>query len=103
MVSFADFGKGLDETSRKHYLLVSELINGIDDSSSIANSDLRSLLIMLRNNLGDKNAQRGNIIQIEEFLDKNQPKPKLSQKQQEKLTDLINTLSDYATLSAKGV
>ena len=71
MVSFADFEKGLDETSRKHYLLVSELINGIDDSSSIANSDLRSLLIMLRNNLGDKNAQRGNIIQIEEFLDKN--------------------------------
>ena len=58
---------------------------------------------MLRNNLGDKNAQRGNIIQIEEFLDKNQPKPKLSQKQQEKLNDLINTLSDYATLSAKGV
>ena len=103
LVSFADFEKGLDETSRKHYLLVSELINGIDDSSSIANSDLRSLLIMLRNNLGDKNAQRGNIIQIEEFLDKNQPKPKLSQKQQEKLTDLINTLSDYATLSAKGV
>lgn len=99
LVSFADFEHGLDETTRKQYLLLSELINSIDDSSSLANADLRSLLILLRNNLGDKNAQRGHIIQIEEFLDKNSPK--LTQKQEEKLKLLLNDLSDYATLSAK--
>jgi len=55
---------------------------------------------LLRNTLSDKNAQRGNLIQIEEFLDKNEVK--LSKKQQEKLQGLINDLSDYATLSAKG-
>ena len=100
LVSFADFEHGLDEASRKQYSLVSELINSIDDSSSLANADLRSLLIILRNTLGDKNAQRGNLIQIEEFMEKNPPK--LTEKQEEKLRSLINSLSDYATLSAKG-
>lgn len=100
IVSFADFENGLDKTTKKHYQTISELINTIDDSSSVANADLRSLLILLRNNLSDKNAQRGSLIQIEEFLDKNEPK--LSKKQQEKLNGLINDLSDYATLSAKG-
>ena len=100
VVSFADFENGLDETTRKYYQTISELINTIDDSSSVANSDLRNLLILLRNTLSDKNAQRGSLIQIEEFLDKNEVK--LSKKQQEKLQSLINDLSDYATLSAKG-
>lgn len=100
VVSFADFENGLDETTRKYYQTISELINTIDDSSSVANSDLRNLLILLRNTLSDKNAQRGSLIQIEEFLDKN--KVKLSKKQQEKLQGLINDLSDYVTLSAKG-
>lgn len=100
LVSFADFEHGLDETTRKYYLELSSLITTIDESSSVANADLRSLLILLRNTLGDKNAQRGSLIQVEEFLEKNSPQ--LTPNQKEKLTNLLHELSDYATLSAKG-
>lgn len=102
LVSFADYEKNLDENTRNYYLQTQELITTIDDSSSVVNATLRSLLVTLKNDIakGDKNAQRGDIVQIEEFLDKNQPK--LSPKQTEKLNNLLNELSDYATLSAKG-
>lgn len=90
LVSFADYEKNLDENTRNYYLQTQELITTIDDSSSVANATLRSLLVTLKNDIakGDKNAQRGDIVQIEEFLDKNQPK--LSPKQAEKLNNLLN-------------
>lgn len=90
LVSFADYEKNLDENTRNYYLQTQELITTIDDSSSVANATLRSLLVTLKNDIakGDKNAQRGDIVQIEEFLDKNQPK--LTPKQAEKLNNLLN-------------
>ena len=47
------------------------VIANIDDRSSIANADLRNLLISPRNDLGDINKTRSSVIQIEDFLKKN--------------------------------
>ena len=100
-VTFADYENGLSPELQAQYSALSELIANIDDRSSIANADLRNLLISLRNDLGDINKTRSSVIQIEDFLKKNTTK--LTKKQQEKLDDILIALSDHATLSAKGV
>lgn len=100
LVTFADFENGLDEVSKKHYQQINELINTIDDSTSVANADLKSLLVQLRNSLGDKNTQRASVTQIEQFL--SEKECKLTAQQETDLRLLINDLSDYVTLSAKG-
>ena len=100
-VTFADYENGLSPELQAQYSALSELIANIDDRSSIANADLRNLLISLRNDLGDINKTRSSVIQIEDFLKKNATK--LTKKQQEKLDDILIALSDHATLSAKGV
>ncbi|MBR6907582.1 hypothetical protein IKN40_03645 [bacterium] len=60
IVEFADYETNFDEETRQKYDLAKELIQTIDDSSSIANGALRSLIVTLRNNIanGDKNARR---------------------------------------------
>ena len=100
IVEFSDFEKNLDEETREQYELANDLVLWIDDSSSVANWTLRSLIVTLRNDIanGDKNAQRWDIIQIEQFISEN--RVKLSENQEEKLNNLLNSLQDYATLSA---
>lgn len=100
-VTFADYENGLSPELQLQYSALSELIANIDDRSSVANADLRTLLISLRNDLWDINKTRSSVIQIEEFLTKKTTK--LTKKQQEKLDDILTALSDHATLSAKGV
>ena len=100
-VTFADYENGLSPELQVQYSALSELIANIDDRSSVANADLRTLLISLRNDLWDVNKTRSSVIQIEEFLTKKTTK--LTKKQQEKLDDILTALSDHATLSAKGV
>ena len=100
IVSFADYEKNLDEETKEQYELANDLILSIDDSTSVANGTLRSLIVTLRNDIanGDKNSQRWDIIQIEQFKTEN--RVKLTETQEEKLNNLINSLQDYATLSA---
>ena len=100
IVEFADYETNFDEETRQKYDLAKELIQTIDDSSSIANGALRSLIVTLRNNIanGDKNARRWDVLQIEQFKAEN--KVKLTESQEEKLNDLINSLQDHATISA---
>ena len=101
IVEFAGFEQNLDEETKQKYDLAKELIQTIDDSSSIANWDVRQLLISLRNNIAnwDKNARRWDVMQIEQFRAEN--KLKLTATQEEKLNDLINSVQDYAILSAQ--
>ena len=101
IVEFAGYEQNLDEETRQKYDLAKELIQTIDDSSSIANGDLRKLLVSLRNNIAnwDKNAQRWDILQINQFKTEN--RVKLTPTQEEKLNDLINGIEDYATISAQ--
>ena len=100
IVTFADYEKNIDESIKWQYELANDLITSIDDSSSIANWTLRSLIVTLRNDIAnwDKNAQRWDTIQIQQFLSENSVK--LTETQKEKLNDLLNSVSDYTTISA---
>ena len=100
IVEFADYETNFDEETRQKYDLAKELIQTIDDSSSIANGTLRSLIVTLRNDIanGDKNARRWDVLQIEQFKSEN--RVKLTESQEEKLNDLISSLQDHATISA---
>jgi hypothetical protein len=53
MVTFADYEKDLDSSTKDLYLLANELITTIDVSSSITNETLRSLILMTRNDLAN--------------------------------------------------
>lgn len=100
-VTFADYeNKLLDDTLKVQYAKLNQLIAGIDDAKSIANADLKSLLITLRNDLGDVQKTRGNVVQVEDYLSKKTTK--LTQKQSEMLNDILIALSDHATIGAKG-
>ena len=51
-VTFADYeNKLLDDDLKAQYTKLNQLISGIDDAKSIANADLKVLLISLRNDL----------------------------------------------------
>lgn len=98
MVSFADFEKDLDASTKDLYNLANDLITTIDTSESITFETLRSLILTLRNDLAnwDKNAQRGDLIQLDQFLLENKNKlDKLSETQKEKLDTFVNNLSEY--------
>ncbi len=56
-------------------------------------------LISLRNDLGDVQKTRGNVIQVEDYLAKKTTK--LSKKQQDLLNSVLIALSDHATIGAK--
>lgn len=100
-VRFAEFEQTFPNDSFKaQYAQLTKLIASIDDSGSVANADLRNLLIILKNDLVDINKTRSSVIQIEDFLSKKQAK--LTLKQEDKLNEILIALSDHATLSAKG-
>ena len=70
-VTFADYeNKLLDDDLKLQYTKLNQLIAWIDDAKSIANADLKLLLISLRNDLGDVQKTRGNVIQVEDYLAK---------------------------------
>lgn len=101
IVTFSNYENNLlNDNLKLQHQKITELITTIDDRSSVANSDLKTMLISLKNELSDINKTRSNIIQIEDFLSKKTTK--LSPKQEEKLNEIIIALSDHATLSAKG-
>jgi hypothetical protein len=60
---------------------------------------LKLLLISLRNDLGDVQKTRGNVIQVEDYLAKKTTK--LSKKQQDLLNSVLIALSDHATIGAR--
>lgn len=100
-VTFAHYENSfLSDELKNQYTAITELLNTIDDSSSVANADLKIMLTSLRNDLVDINTTRANVIQIEDLLSKKTVK--LSSKQEEKLNWILIALSDHATLSAKG-
>lgn len=100
-VRFSEFEQTFpNDTFKTQYAQLTKLIASIDDSGSVANADLRNLLIILKNDLVDINRTRSSVIQIEDFLAKKQAK--LTQKQEDKLNEILVALSDHATLSAKG-
>lgn len=99
-VTFADYeNKLLDDDLKLQYTKLNQLIAWIDDAKSIANADLKLLLISLRNDLGDVQKTRGNVIQVEDYLAKKTTK--LSKKQQDLLNSVLIALSDHATIGAK--
>jgi hypothetical protein len=53
MVSFADFEKDLDASTKDLYNLANDLITTIDTSESITFETLRSLILTLRNDLAN--------------------------------------------------
>ena len=104
MVTFADYEKDLDSSTKDLYWLANELITTIDVNSSVTNETLRSLILTTRNDLAnwDKNAQRGDLILLDQFITENKLKlDKLSPTQKEKLDTFVNNLSEY--LSFAGV
>lgn len=68
IVTFADFDNGLDENTNKVYEKINQLLTTLDDQKWIANANLRVLLTTLRNQLGDQNSTRENVIQINQFI-----------------------------------
>ena len=99
-VTFADYeNKLLDDDLKAQYTKLNQLISGIDDAKSIANADLKVLLISLRNDLWDVQKTRGNVVLVEDYLAKKTTK--LSKKQDELLNSVLIALSDHATIGAK--
>lgn len=98
-VSFADFDTGLQtDELKQQYQKINMLIASIDDTTSVANADLRNLLITLRNDLSNTNKTRGNVVQINEFIAKNEVK--LTKNQESTLQEILVSLEDYVTVSA---
>ena len=99
IVTFSEFEKNLSEDDRIYYNLITELITTINDKNSVWNWTLRALLLNLKNDIAnwDKNAQRSDILQINEFLW--EKSTKLTKKQTEKLNEVITWLTDYVIVS----
>lgn len=100
IVTFADFDNGLDENTNKVYEKINQLLATLDDQKWIANANLRILLTTLRNQLGDQNSTRENVIQINQFI-KDHPL-KLTEGEEKLLWNILIDLQDFVTLSAEG-
>jgi hypothetical protein len=98
-VSFEGYDLVLDQDNLLIYQDITTLINGIEDST-IGNTDLKTLLDVLRKNLLDKNQTTATVVQIQNHI--KETSIQIDQGQKELLESLLMRLSNGDTISALG-
>ena len=89
----------LDETNKTLYTDITTLINGIEDTT-IGNTDLKTLLDILRKNLLDKNQTSANVVGIQTHI--TETAILIDAEQKALLESIITRLSNADTVSALG-
>jgi hypothetical protein len=98
-VSFEGYDLVLDQDNLLVYQDITTLINGIEDRT-IGNTDLKTLLDVLRKNLLDKNQTTNNVVQIQNHI--REASIQIDQGQKDILESVLSRLSNADTRSATG-
>lgn len=98
-VSFEGYELVLDQDNLLIYQDITTLINGIEDRT-IGNTDLKTLLDILRKNLLDKNQTTATVVQIQDHI--KETSIQIDQGQKDLLDSILLRLSNADTVSAAG-